>query len=107
MENNNESKNTEKEIKLDWKQITKLFENYEFRRFQYDFFEKVALLIISALGFITALAWVEAAKVTFQQLFGGLTTITQRFLYALLITLISVIISVVIGKVFLRRKSRK
>lgn len=103
-DNEGENKKAEEDTELSFKQITKLFENYEFRHFKYDFFEKIALLIISALGFVTALAWGEAAKITFQQIFGNFTTIIQRFIYAGAITVLAVILSLTIGKLFIRKR---
>ena len=108
MEPNQEfEEKVEKEMEINFKQVTKLFEEWEFRHLKREFVEKVLLLVISALGFVTALAWGEALKISFEELFGKLETIHQRFLYAGLITVIAVIISLLISKIFLRKKILK
>jgi hypothetical protein len=101
--------NENKEISLSTNELTKLFEQMELRNLRYEFLEKIALLIIAALGLITALAWEEALKITFQELFSTLSPTGQRFLYPILITLASVFLSILISRLFLKktRKNKK
>lgn len=92
-----------KEVNINLKELTQLFEGKRLRDLRYEFFEKVALLIIAALGLISALAWEEAFKTTFKILFEETGFFGERFLYPIIITVVAVILSILISRFFLRR----
>jgi len=59
-----------------------------------EFMQKTASLIIAGFGLIAALAWNEAIKSLFDVLFGPTkASLLAKFLYAVIITLIVVIVS--------------
>jgi hypothetical protein len=63
----------------------------------------MVILFISALGLIAALAWDEAFKELFKRIFVDLTIMQEKFLYAILITVIAVLASVILGKLVLKK----
>ncbi len=71
-----------------------------------EFTSRIVTIIIAGLGLITALAWDEVLKdvyIHFSEYFDGLN---QRLGYAIFITIFSVIVSVVIGRIFIRKKRK-
>lgn len=71
-----------------------------------EFLSRIVTIIIAGLALITALAWDEVLKdvyVHFSQYFSG---INQRLGYALFITIFSVIVSVIIGRFFIKKKRK-
>lgn len=60
--------------------------------------EKLLALIIAAFGLIAALAWNEAIQAIFKKIFGEASSITAMLFYAILITIIAVIITIWFGK---------
>jgi hypothetical protein len=104
---NNEQKESPKEANLSIKELTQLFEKNQLRSLRYDFFEKVSLLLIAALSLITALAWEEAVKITFQEIFRQTDILGGRFVYPIIITFLTVIISLFISRAFLKKTDSK
>ena len=89
------------------KDMDKFLERYELKRLHTDFFQKIALLIIASLGFIAAIAWDSALKLIFIELFGGLESVGDKIQYAALITIIAVLLSILLSKIFLKKESKK
>ena len=56
--------------------------------------EKMMTLILAGFGLVAALAWDDAIKSLFEELFGGRNSLTAKFLYAIVVTLIVVVISI-------------
>jgi hypothetical protein len=63
-----------------------------------EIIEKIAALIIAAFGLVAALAWNEAIKELFAQVFSTKSALISMFIYAIVITIIAVIITIWIGK---------
>lgn len=61
--------------------------------------EKLATLMTAALGFVAALAWNEAIQSIFKKIFGETSDIYAMILYAIIITIIAVMLTIWIGKV--------
>lgn len=59
-----------------------------------EVFEKVVILITSAFGLVAALAWNEAIKTLFVEIFGSAGTIIAMFLYAIVVTIIAVWVTI-------------
>ena len=78
----------------------------ELRHIHSDVFERIVVLVIAALGLIAALAWDEALKHIFEELFGGKGTIFGEVSYAIVITIIAALISVLVGKTLIKRSKR-
>lgn len=58
---------------------------------------KLSDLIIAGLGLVAALAWNEAILELFKKIFGTQSTVLAKFLYALIITILIVCITVKLG----------
>jgi len=61
--------------------------------------EKTITLILGAFALVAALAWNEAIKSLFEQLLKNSGTLIGKFVYALIVTGIVVIISVQLRKI--------
>ncbi len=66
--------------------------------------EKLAALITAAFGLVAALAWNGAIKAIFAKVFGDAEGIIQMIIYAVVITIIAVIVTIWIGRVAERKK---
>lgn len=63
-----------------------------------DVVEKLAMLITAAFGLVAALAWNGAIQAIFKRVFGEADTISAMLVYAIVVTIIAVIITIWIGK---------
>lgn len=61
--------------------------------------EKIVVLITSAFGLVAALAWNDAIKALFTEIFGSAGTIIAMFLYAIVVTIIAVWVTIRISTV--------
>ncbi|MBW6461834.1 MAG: hypothetical protein K0B07_02205 [DPANN group archaeon] len=61
--------------------------------------EKIAALITVAFGLIAALAWNDAIKAIFKQVFGSADTIAPMVTYAVIVTIVAVYATIWIGRV--------
>jgi ABC-type uncharacterized transport system ATPase subunit len=91
-------------FEIGMKEMEKFLEKYEVRQIRTDFFQKMTLIIIASLGFITAIAWDQALKLIFTEFFEGLTSIQEKLLYAVLITIVATVGSIILTKIFLKGK---
>lgn len=66
--------------------------------------EKLAALITAAFGLVAALAWNDTVKAIFKQVFGTADSIGALLTYAVLVTLIAVLVTIWIGKVAEKKK---
>ena len=64
-----------------------------------DVIEKLSALVIAAFGLVAALAWNGAIQAIFKQVFGASDDITAMLTYAILVTIIAVIVTIWIGKI--------
>ena len=69
-----------------------------------DFMARLVTIVIAALGLITALAWDRTLEDIFTEYFGPLTNLSQKILYASLLTIISVIITLALRRSFIRKE---
>ncbi|MDP3033867.1 MAG: DUF5654 family protein [Methanobacteriaceae archaeon] len=61
--------------------------------------ENIGVLITTAFGLIAALAWNEAIKALITELIGKGNGITGLFIYAIIITVLAIVVTIVIGKI--------
>ena len=61
--------------------------------------EKIAALMTAAFGLVAALAWNDAIKSIFKEVFGTADAIGPMVTYAMVVTIIAVLATVWIGKV--------
>ncbi|MDB5258822.1 MAG: hypothetical protein JWO73_30 [Candidatus Taylorbacteria bacterium] len=101
----NENEQGKEAFEIGFKDMEKFLEKYEVRQIRSDFFQKMTLLVIASLGFITAIAWDQVLKLIFVELFESLSSIEAKLLYAVMITVIATVGSIVLAKIFLKKKS--
>ena len=68
--------------------------------------DKLAALITAAFGLVAALAWNETIKTIFKVVFGTSETIWAMLVYALLVTVIAVIVTIRIAKIAEKTKNK-
>ena len=67
---------------------------------------KLSDLITAGLGLVAALAWNDAIQELFKKLFGAQSTVLAKFLYAIVITVLIVYITIKLGKIINKVKER-
>lgn len=60
--------------------------------------DKMAALITAAFGLVAALAWNEAIKAIFAQIFGPADAVTPMVIYAIVVTIIAVILTILVAR---------
>ncbi len=61
--------------------------------------EKLSIFITSAFGLVAALAWNSAIQLIFTSIFGTAGGLLYMLLYAFLVTIIAVVVTIWIGKI--------
>ena len=84
--------------------IDEFIKNYELKRIHADFMERLTLLVIAGLGLITALAWDDFFKNLFARLFSTAASTQDKLFYALFLTIFTAGITVLISRIFRKRK---
>ena len=69
--------------------------------------EKVAALITVAFGLVAALAWNTAIQEIFRLIFGEQSGVLAMIFYAVVVTIIAVIITIWIGRVAEKARVKK
>ena len=60
--------------------------------------ERIAALLTAAFGLIAALAWNGAIRTIFARIFGTADTIVGMLAYAIVVTIIAVIVTIIIAR---------
>jgi len=66
--------------------------------------EKLAILITTAFGLIAALAWNDAIKQVFIEVFGTAEGVGPMLVYAVVVTIIAVVATIWIGRLSEKKK---
>lgn len=66
--------------------------------------ERLATLITTAFGLVAALAWNEAIKAIFKEIFGAPDKLIPMLVYAFTVTMIAVIVTIWISRTAERLK---
>ena len=74
---------------------------------QKEVIEKIAALITAAFGLIAALAWNEAITELFRLVFGDQSGIWALLFYAVVVTIIAVVVTIWIGRVAEKQTGKK
>ena len=69
--------------------------------------EKIAALMTAAFGLVAALAWNGAIRAIFSEAFGDPDELVAMLVYAILVTIIAVIVTIWIARVSEKAKSQK
>jgi multisubunit Na+/H+ antiporter MnhG subunit len=65
---------------------------------QKEVIEKIAGLITAAFGLIAALAWNTAIQEIFRLIFGDQSGVWAMIFYAVVVTIIAVVVTIMIGR---------
>lgn len=71
-----------------------------------EFLGRVVTIVIAGLALVTALAWDETLKDIYKMFFHEIEGLSQKFGYAIFITIFSVVVSFIIGKLFIKKKQQ-
>ena len=63
-----------------------------------EMLDKLAALITAAFGLVAALAWNGAIRAIFEAVFGSADNITAMLIYAVLVTIIAVLVTIWIAR---------
>ena len=67
--------------------------------------DKIAALVTAAFGLVAALAWNDAIKTIFKEIFGDESTIGPMLLYAVIVTIIAVILTIIVARAVANAKN--
>jgi hypothetical protein len=66
--------------------------------------EKIAALITAAFGLVAALAWNGAIRAIFEAIFGSADNIVAMLIYAVVVTIIAILVTIWIARSVKRAK---
>ena len=67
--------------------------------------DKFAALVTAAFGLVAALAWNDAIKAVFKEVFGTADAVGPMLIYAIIITIVSVILTLTVARAASKAKS--
>ncbi len=68
--------------------------------------DKMSALITAAFGLVAALAWNEAIKAIFKEIFGTAEAILPMVIYAVVVTIAAVILTIIVARSLSKMKSK-
>ncbi len=74
---------------------------------QKEVIEKIAALITAAFSLVAALAWNEAIQEIFRLVFGEQSGVWAMLFYAVIVTIIAVVVTIWIGRVAEKHTGKK
>jgi hypothetical protein len=74
---------------------------------QKEVIEKIAALITAAFGLIAALAWNTAIQEIFRLIFGEQSGVWAMIFYAVVVTIIAIVVTIWIGRVAEKAGAKK
>ncbi len=60
--------------------------------------DKIAALITAAFGLVAALAWNDAIKAIFKEIFGTADAIGPMLIYAIVVTIAAVVLTIIVAR---------
>jgi len=60
--------------------------------------DKIAALITAAFGLVAALAWNDAIKAIFKEIFGSADAIGPMLIYAIVVTVAAVVLTIIVAR---------
>ena len=69
--------------------------------------DKIAALVTAAFGLVAALAWNEAIKAVFKEIFGSADAVGPMLIYAIVVTIAAVILTIVVARAASKAKANK
>ena len=70
-----------------------------------EILDKIAALVTAAFGLVAALAWNDAIKTIFKEVFGDSSTIVPMLTYAIIVTIIAVILIIIVARAVAKAKN--
>ena len=67
--------------------------------------DKIAALVTAAFGLVAALAWNDAIKAVFKQTFGTDDAVGPMLIYAIMVTIIAVILTIIVARAAAKAKN--
>ena len=67
--------------------------------------DKMAALVTAAFGLVAALAWNDAIKAIFKEIFGDANAIGPMLIYASMVTIIAVIMIIIVARAVANSKN--
>ena len=67
--------------------------------------DKIAALVTVAFGLVAALAWNEAIKAVFKEIFGSADAIGPMLIYAIVVTIAAVILTIIVARAASKAKA--
>jgi len=67
--------------------------------------DKMSALITAAFGLVAALAWNEAIKAIFKEIFGSADSIAPLLAYAITVTIVAVILTILVARSLSKMKA--
>ena len=68
--------------------------------------DKIAALVTAAFGLVAALAWNDAIKTIFKEIFGDQSAVGPMLLYAIVVTIIAVILTIIVARAVANAKNK-
>ena len=68
--------------------------------------DKIAALVTVAFGLVAALAWNEAIKAVFKEIFGSADAVGPMLIYAIVVTIAAVILTIVVARAASKAKAK-
>ena len=72
-----------------------------------EILDKLAALITAAFGLVAALAWNGAIRAIFEEVFGTADNITAMLVYAVIVTIIAVLVTIWIARAVKKAKKEE
>ncbi|HSG83445.1 MAG: DUF5654 family protein [Nitrosopumilus sp.] len=72
---------------------------------KFEILDKIAALIAAAFGLVAALAWNDAIKALFREVFGTSDQLGAMLAYAIVVTIIAVILTIIVARAASKAKS--
>lgn len=60
--------------------------------------DKIAALVTAAFGLVAALAWNDAIKAIFREIFGEADSVGPMLIYAVIVTIAAVILTIIVAR---------
>ena len=67
--------------------------------------DKIAALVTAAFGLVAALAWNDAIKAVFKEIFGSADAVGPMLIYAIIVTIIAVILTIIVARAAAKAKN--
>lgn len=75
--------------------------------FYEEVLDKIAALMTAAFGLVAALAWNGAIQELFKQVFGTAENLSAQLIYAIVVTIIAVLATIMIARAASKAKEEK